>query len=161
MRTFIGLGSNVGDRGANLRRAVMLLRRQMAVVAVSSIYESDPVGYTDQPRFWNMVVQVETDLSPRALLECLIGIEQEMGRERSFRNAPRNIDLDILLHDDVVMDEPGLNIPHPRIAQRAFVLKPLLELAPDLVDPASGQRYRDILRAGQFAYAESVGPFEE
>src|SRR5512134_1279276 len=104
----------------------MLLRRQMAVVAVSSIYESDPVGYTDQPRFWNIVVQVETDLSPRALLECLIGIEQEMGRERSFRNAPRNIDLDILLHDDVVMDEPGLNIPHPRIAQRAFVLKPLL-----------------------------------
>lgn len=161
MRTFIGLGSNVGDRGANLRRAVRLLRRQVPVVAVSSIYESDPVGYTNQPRFWNMAVVVETELPARALLECLIGIEQEMGRERTFRNAPRNIDLDILLHDDVVIDEPGLNIPHPRIAQRAFVLKPLLELAPDLTDPVSKQHYRDILHAGQFEYAELVAPFEE
>ncbi len=151
----------MGDRGAQLRQAVRLLREQLAVTAVSRIYETDPVGYTDQPRFWNLVIAVETELSARALLAVIIGIEQAMGRARSFRNAPRNIDIDILLYDDVVVDEPGLTIPHPRMTERAFVLKPLLELDPKAADPISGQRYRDLLAAREFEYAEPVQVFEE
>lgn len=158
---YIGLGSNIGDRGRNLRQAVRALRDEVAVTGLSRIYESDPVGFADQPRFWNMVARVETPLPPRALLDRLVTIEQEMGRARTFRNAPRIIDLDILLFGDVIMDEPGLTIPHPRLAERAFVLKPLLELAPDLADPRTGTPYRDILRHGEFEYAEPVESFEE
>jgi 2-amino-4-hydroxy-6-hydroxymethyldihydropteridine diphosphokinase len=137
-----------------------MLRAQVAVVAASRIYESDPVGYTDQPRFWNLVLAIETELGAHALLERIIEIERALGRERSFRNAPRNIDIDILLYGDAVLAEPGLTIPHPRMTQRAFVLKPLLELAPELTDPATGQPYRD-LAPDQLEYAEPVQLFEE
>jgi 2-amino-4-hydroxy-6-hydroxymethyldihydropteridine diphosphokinase len=137
-----------------------MLRAQVAVVAASRIYESDPVGYTDQPRFWNLVLAIETELGAHALLERIIEIERALGRERSFRNAPRNIDIDILLYGDAVLAEPGLTIPHPRMTQRAFVLKPLLELAPELTDPATGQPYRD-LALDQLEYAEPVQLFEE
>ena len=150
----------MGDRGAQLRRAVRLLRGHVSIIAASHIYETDPVGFTDQPRFWNLVLAIETELTAQALLERIIDIERVMGRERSFRNAPRNIDIDILLYDDVVLDEPGLIIPHPRMTQRAFVLKPLLELAPDLVDPRTGQHYRD-LPLDRLEYAEPVQPFKE
>jgi 2-amino-4-hydroxy-6-hydroxymethyldihydropteridine diphosphokinase len=131
------------------------------VRATSSIYETDPVGYADQPRFWNLVVRVTTRLSPEELLQQLLEVERRMGRERSFRNAPRVIDLDILLFDDVVLEAPGLSLPHPRMNERAFVLYPLVELAPDLTDPVTGEYYRDLLRRGQFQTADIVPDFEE
>jgi 2-amino-4-hydroxy-6-hydroxymethyldihydropteridine diphosphokinase len=134
-----------------------MLHKVVQVNAVSSIYESDPVGYADQPQFWNLVVQITTELTPEALLEQLIQIEQRMGRARSFRNAPRVIDLDILLYGDVVHDEPGLKVPHPRMTERAFVLKPLVELDASLKHPVTGQLFRDVLGAGKFERAEPVG----
>jgi 2-amino-4-hydroxy-6-hydroxymethyldihydropteridine diphosphokinase len=158
---YIGIGTNLGERGANLQAAVSMLREFAAVTAVSSIYETDPVGYADQPRFWNVVVQIATSLEPAQLLEELLEIEQRMGRTRSFRNAPRVIDLDILLYGDVVLDVSGLKLPHPRMTERAFVLMPLVELDPELRHPVSGVRFSDVLARGQFEQAERVRPFAE
>lgn len=138
-----------------------MLREIVQVAAVSSIYETEPVGFADQPNFWNIVVQISTQLPPPALLEQLIRIEQRMGRERSFRNAPRIIDLDILLYGDVVLDVAGLELPHPRMTERAFVLKPLVELDPNLAHPVTGRRFSDILARGQFESAERVRAFAE
>ena len=134
------------------------MRAVTDVDAVSSVYETDPVGYADQPRFWNMAARVRTSLSAEALLAELIRIEQEMGRERTFRNAPRIIDLDILLYGDVVRDVGGLTIPHPRMHERAFVLMPLVELDAELIDPRTGEGYADILARGEFERAELIGP---
>jgi 2-amino-4-hydroxy-6-hydroxymethyldihydropteridine diphosphokinase len=159
--TYIGIGTNLGDRARNLHDALSLLGNVVRVQRVSSIYESDPVGYADQPRFWNLVAQVATELAPEKLLEQLIAVEQQMGRTRSFRNAPRIIDLDILLYGDVVLDVPRLTLPHPRMSERAFVLKPLIELNPDLQHPITGQRFRDILENGQFEHAERAGSIVE
>lgn len=158
---YLGLGTNVGDRRVNLRDAVARLRQIAEVEALSSIYESDPVGYADQPRFWNMVARVSTQLSAQELLAALTGIEQAMGRLRSFRNAPRIIDLDILLYGDLVLNEPGLHLPHPRMTGRAFVLRPLAELAPALRDPQTGALYRDLLERGKFERAEAVAAASE
>jgi 2-amino-4-hydroxy-6-hydroxymethyldihydropteridine diphosphokinase len=145
----VGLGANLGDREASLRRAVELLAAEpgIEVVAVSSFRETDPVGYLDQPRFLNGVCAVETDLSPRELLERLLAVERALGRERadSPRWGPRTIDLDLLLYGDETVDEPGLTVPHPRLTERSFVLEPLLELAPDLVLP-DGRGLRGLLR---------------
>lgn len=151
----------MGDRRVNLRDAVARLRQIAEVEALSSIYESDPVGYADQPRFWNMVARVSTQLSAQELLAALTGIEQAMGRLRSFRNAPRIIDLDILLYGDLVLNEPGLHLPHPRMTGRAFVLRPLAELAPALRDPRTGALYRDLLERGKFERAEAVAAASE
>jgi 2-amino-4-hydroxy-6-hydroxymethyldihydropteridine diphosphokinase len=156
---YIGVGTNLGERGANLLAAVSMLREVAQVTAVSGIYETDPVGYADQPHFWNAVVQITTSLSPAELLERLLEIEQRMGRARSFRNAPRVIDLDILLYGDVVLDVAGLKLPHPRMTGRAFVLKPLVELDPLLRHPVSGLRFNDILNRGKFERAERVATF--
>lgn len=158
---YLGLGTNVGDRRVNLRDAVARLRQIAEVEALSSIYESDPVGYADQPRFWNMVARVSTQLSAQELLAALTGIEQAMGRLRSFRNAPRIIDLDILLYGDLVLNEPGLHLPHPRMTGRAFVLRPLAELAPALRDPQTGALYRDLLERGKFERAVAVAAASE
>jgi 2-amino-4-hydroxy-6-hydroxymethyldihydropteridine diphosphokinase len=151
----------VGDRRVNLRDALARLRQIVEVEALSSIYETDPVGYADQPRFWNMVARVSTQLSAQELLAALTGIEQAMGRLRSFRNAPRIIDLDILLYGDLVLNEPGLHLPHPRMTGRAFVLRPLAELAPALRDPQTGALYRDLLERGKFERAEAVAAASE
>jgi 2-amino-4-hydroxy-6-hydroxymethyldihydropteridine diphosphokinase len=134
---FLGLGSNIGDRKANLARAVAMLAAhpQIEVVDVSSIHETEPVGYTKQPDFLNAVARVETTLRPRELLDVILAIEAEMGRERTIRWGPRVIDIDILLFDGEQVDEPGLQIPHPRMMERQFVLDPLAEIAPDLVLP--------------------------
>ena len=137
--------------------ALAMLRQIAQVTAVSSIYETEPVGYADQPDFWNVVAQVSTSLQPAPLLEELIGIEQRMGRERSFRNAPRVIDLDILLYGDVVLHVAGLSLPHPRMTERAFVLKPLVELDASLKHPVTGQRFNDVLARGKFERAERIG----
>jgi 2-amino-4-hydroxy-6-hydroxymethyldihydropteridine diphosphokinase len=147
VRAYVGLGGNIGDRRAYLERALDLLRREpeIDVLAVSSIRETDPVGYTEQPRFLNAVAAVNTELGPRELLERLLAVERVLGRERSgARFAPRTIDLDLLLYGDEVVEEPGLTVPHPRLAERRFVLEPLVELAPDLVLP-DGRRVGDLL----------------
>jgi 2-amino-4-hydroxy-6-hydroxymethyldihydropteridine diphosphokinase len=149
-RAYIGLGANVGDREANLRRAVELLAAEPGVelVGVSSFRETDPVGYLDQPRFLNGACTVDTDLRPRELLERLLGIERSLGRDRGEgpRWGPRPIDLDLLLYGAETVDEPGLTVPHPRLTERSFALEPLLELAPGLRLP-DGRAVRDVLRA--------------
>lgn len=142
-RVHIGLGSNLGDREAALRGALELLGDD--VVAVSSFRETDPIGYLDQPRFLNAAAAVETALEPRAVLDRLLEVERELGRTRDgARFGPRTIDLDLLLYGDRVIDEPGLVVPHPRLAERRFVLEPLAELDPDLVVPGLG-RVSDLL----------------
>ena len=138
---YVGLGSNLGDREATVRRALDLLKSdgEIEIVAVSSLRETDPVGYTDQPRFLNGAAALRTDLPPRALLERLQDVERELGRDRTGpRYGPRTIDLDLLLYGSEVVDEPGLEIPHPRLAERAFVLEPLAELDESLVVPRQG-----------------------
>ena len=136
-RAYVGLGANLGDREATMRRAIELLGDE--VVAVSSFRETDPVGYEDQPRFLNGAVALETELSPRELLDRLLAVERELGRTRDGpRYGPRTIDLDLLLYGDVVVDEPGLRVPHPRLAERRFALEPLAELDPGLTIPGAG-----------------------
>ena len=151
MTSYIGLGSNLGDREGFLRRALELLRAEpeIDVTAVSSVRETDPVGLVDQPRFLNAVARVETDLAPRELLDRMLAAERELGRRRDGpRFGPRTIDLDLLLYGDEEIDEPGLIVPHPRLAERRFVLEPLHELDPGLVVPGRG-RVSDLLSALQ------------
>jgi 2-amino-4-hydroxy-6-hydroxymethyldihydropteridine diphosphokinase len=119
---------------------------QTRVVRRSSLYRSAPVGYLDQPDFINAVAQLETELAPRALLDALLALEHECGRTREFRNAPRTLDLDVLLYDDLVHHEHGLTVPHPQMHLRAFVLQPLLEIAPDCVIPGVGAAAEAALR---------------
>ncbi|MEA3335908.1 MAG: GTP cyclohydrolase MptA [Chloroflexota bacterium] len=134
----LGLGSNLGDRQNNLAQAVQMLRSQIDIEAISSCYETKPVGYTKQPDFINIVVQGVTELSPEKLLQFIKQVEQRMGRLSSFRYGPRLIDIDILLYDDLILDTPALTIPHPKMNERAFVLVPLSEIAPDVLHPATG-----------------------
>lgn len=138
---FIGLGSNLEGPHSQLQRAFVELDRlpDTRLVARSSLYRSAPLGYPDQPEFVNAVAEIETALTPQALLQALLQIERKHGRERTFRNAPRTLDLDVLLYDDVQMHEHGLTIPHPQMHLRAFVLQPLLEIAPDVGIPGIGQ----------------------
>ena len=147
---YVGLGANLGDREATLGRAVELLAAEpgIEVVAVSSLRETDPVGFEDQPRFLNGAVALETVLEPRALLERLLGVERALGRERTGpRFGPRTVDLDLLLYGDRVVDEAGLTVPHPRLAERRFALEPLAELDPYLALP-DGRRVSDLLGEG-------------
>lgn len=140
---YVGLGSNLGDRERTIRRAVELLGAKR----ISTLRETDPVGIVDQPRFLNGVAEVETDLTPRELLERLLAIERELGRTREGpRGGPRTIDLDLLLYDDVALAEPGLTVPHPRLHERMFVLEPLAELAPDRLVPGRGQVHALVTR---------------
>jgi 2-amino-4-hydroxy-6-hydroxymethyldihydropteridine diphosphokinase len=148
VRAYIGLGSNLGDREATLRRAVELLAGEegIDVVAVSTLRETEPVGFADQPRFLNGAATVETELEPRDLLERLLAVERALGRERTGqRFGPRTVDLDLLLYGSRVVDEPSLTVPHPRLAERRFALEPLHELAPELALP-DGRRIGDLLR---------------
>jgi 2-amino-4-hydroxy-6-hydroxymethyldihydropteridine diphosphokinase len=138
---YIGLGSNLGDRKTTVRRALELLAAEPLVelVAVSALRETEPVGPVEQPRFLNAVAAVETSLHPRALLARLLEIERVLGRTRTGpRFGPRTIDLDLLLHGDTVVDEPGLTVPHPRLHERRFALEPLAELDPHLHIPGRG-----------------------
>jgi 2-amino-4-hydroxy-6-hydroxymethyldihydropteridine diphosphokinase len=149
--SYIGLGSNLGDREAFLRRALERLRAepQIDVTAVSSVRETDPVGLVDQPRFLNAVARIETDLAPRDLLDRMLAAERALGRRRDGpRFGPRTIDLDLLVYGDEEIAEPGLIVPHPRLAERRFVLEPLHELDPSLVVPGCG-RVSDLLSALQ------------
>lgn len=144
---YIGLGSNLGDREVTIRAALDRLgaHDEIEVVRVSALRVTEPVGYTDQPRFLNGAAALETTLGPRELLEHMLAVERNLGRVRDGpRFGPRTIDLDLLLYGDAVVDEPGLEIPHPRLTERAFALEPLAELDPDLVIPGRGP-VRDFL----------------
>jgi len=142
---YLSLGSNLGDRGENLAVALKRLEEKVKIVKVSSIYETEPVGYEDQPWFLNLVCAVETGLSPQALLKLAKAIERKLGRRGTVRFGPRIIDIDILLYDGLTLDSPDLVIPHPRLAERAFVLVPLKEIAPNLVHPSLGLTIEELL----------------
>ncbi|MFZ5502800.1 MAG: 2-amino-4-hydroxy-6-hydroxymethyldihydropteridine diphosphokinase [Pseudomonadota bacterium] len=137
---FVGLGSNLGDSCTQLRRALADISQlpDTRLLAHSPFYRSAPVGYLDQPDFVNAVAQLETQLAPDVLLQALLQIEQHHGRERTFRNAPRLLDLDVLLYGEVQLHQHGLTIPHPQMHLRAFVLRPLLEIAPACLIPGVG-----------------------
>jgi 2-amino-4-hydroxy-6-hydroxymethyldihydropteridine diphosphokinase len=138
---YLGLGANLGDRETTIRRALRVLSAEgdIEVEAVSSLRETDPVGYEDQPRFLNGAAAIQTELTPRALLERLHAVERELGRDRTGpRFGPRTIDLDLLLYGGEQISEPGLEVPHPRIAERRFVLEPLAELDESLELPGRG-----------------------
>ena len=141
-KAFVGIGSNLGEPERQISEALNLLRAEdgIDVVAVSSLRETEPVGYQDQPNFLNGAAALETDLSPRELLERLLAIERRLGRERGTgpRFGPRRIDLDLLLYGDETVDEPGLTVPHPRLVERRFALEPLAELDPSLEIPGHG-----------------------
>jgi 2-amino-4-hydroxy-6-hydroxymethyldihydropteridine diphosphokinase len=133
---YIGIGSNLGDRKANCMRAIELLAGKGIVVRKeSSLYETDPWGDKNQPKFLNMAIEIETELKPRDLLDILDGIEKELGRKKSLKWGPRIIDLDILLFNSITIDQDDLKIPHPFMHERDFVLKPLYEIAPDVKHP--------------------------
>ena len=138
---FVALGSNLGDPVAQIRSALSTLASMLEtrLVQHSSFYRNPPVGYLDQPEFVNAVAEIRTRLAPRDLLDQVLALERNQGRTRDFANAPRTIDLDILLYGGHVVNEPGLTIPHPRMLERAFVLVPLAEIAPDAVVPGVGR----------------------
>ena len=147
-RVAVALGSNLGDRRAHLDFAVAKLRTLLRRVAVSSYRDSVPVGVTGpQPLYLNAAAVGETALEPQQLLDALLRIEALRGRERPHRNAPRTLDLDLILYGDEVIDAPGLIVPHPRFRERRFVLEPLAEVSPDLRDPVSGKTVRELLAA--------------
>ncbi len=142
---YLGLGSNLGDRLANLRAAVAAFPPRVHLLDGSPIYETPPWGYPDQPAFLNMVVRAQTRFSPLPLLTCLKQLESHLGRAPTFLYGPRQIDIDILFYDDLILDRPELIIPHPRLHARAFVLVPLADLAPDLLHPRLHKTIRQLL----------------
>ena len=148
INAFVALGANLGDPAAQLQRAVSELARlpETRLMTCSSFYLSKPMGFLDQPDYVNAVAALRTKLPPRALLDRLLEIETRHGRSRAFKNAPRTLDLDLLLYDGLVMHEPGLTLPHPRMLERAFVLVPLVEIAPDCIIPGQGTVRENLAR---------------
>ncbi len=141
----IALGSNLGDRHAFLSFAVSRLRVILTDIRVSSFHDTEPVGVGLQPHFLNAALVGSTTLSARALLNALLEIEREAGRSRPFTGAPRTLDLDLILYGDVIIDEPGLHVPHPRFRERLFVLAPLAEIAGDWLDPVTGLTVNELI----------------
>jgi len=144
---FLGLGANLGDPPRQLREAVRRLGAFLEDACVSSVYRTEPVGHRDQPDFYNLVVRGRTRLGPEELLRAALEVERRMGRERSFANAPRLIDVDLLAYGERVMHSDALTLPHPGIAHRGFVLHPLAEVAPEWVHPTLGRTARELLSA--------------
>jgi 2-amino-4-hydroxy-6-hydroxymethyldihydropteridine diphosphokinase len=142
---YIALGSNLEDREENLGTAIAAMPPDIIPLVCSPIYETPPWGYIDQPAFLNQVIKAKTDLEPEKLLRYLIELEEKVGRQPTFRYGPRKIDLDILFYNNIVVDMPGLTIPHPRIQERAFVLVPLSDVAPNLTHPILSQTVTEML----------------
>jgi 2-amino-4-hydroxy-6-hydroxymethyldihydropteridine diphosphokinase len=146
VKAYVGLGSNLGDRAAYLLLGLSALSRlpKTHLLRLSPVYETDPVG-PPQPPYLNMVAELETELSPKGLLAEMLGVEKALGRERRERWGPRTLDLDLLLYGDLVLEEAGLSVPHPRLHERAFVLVPLLDLLPEGRHPLLGQSFAELL----------------
>lgn len=155
-KIFIAIGTNLGEREANLDEAVQTISTSVQTLQCSPIYETAPVGFLDQGLFLNQVIQALTNLDPLSLLAFLKSAEKEIGRIPTFRDGPRKIDMDILFYDDLIMDMPELHIPHARLSERAFVLAPLADLAPDMLHPVLKRRIADLLadvdRSGVWLY---------
>jgi 2-amino-4-hydroxy-6-hydroxymethyldihydropteridine diphosphokinase len=155
---YLALGSNLGDRLANLKQAIDALTPQMEVKAKSSVYETPPWGFEDQPKFLNQVVKAKTYLDPQPLLKHLKRLEVALGRQASFPNGPRLIDMDILFYDELILNTSALVIPHPRLHERGFVLLPLMEIAPALIHPVNKKSVREMASGCDLSKIEKVAP---
>ena len=155
---YLSLGSNLGNRTANLKEAISSLAPQMEVKAKSKVYETPPWGYKDQPNFLNQVVKVQTYLEPLLLLKHIKRLEVALGREKTFQYGPRLIDIDILFYDDLVFESPALVIPHPHLHERGFVLLPMMDIAPDLIHPVKRKSIRELTL---FCSITGIIPYEK
>ncbi|MFN3741509.1 MAG: 2-amino-4-hydroxy-6-hydroxymethyldihydropteridine diphosphokinase [Anaerolineales bacterium] len=153
----LALGTNLGDRLENLRRALDCLAAKVQIVRVSSVYETPPWGYTEQPPFLNLVLSGQTELEPQPLLEFLKSCEQALGRWPTFRYGPRLIDLDILAYEDRILETPTLTLPHPHLHERAFVLVPLHEIAPNWTHPRLGKSVSELLATCEVGGMRRIG----
>lgn len=155
---YLALGTNLGDRLANLKQAISSLTPQLEVKAKSQVYETPPWGFEDQPKFLNQAVKATTYLDPEPLLKHLKRLEVALGRKESFPNGPRLIDIDVLFYDDLILNKPSLAIPHPRLHERGFVLLPLMEIAPDLVHPVHKKSVREMAASCDVTGIEKFAP---
>lgn len=153
---YLSLGTNLGDRAANLKQAIASLPPQMTVKAKSEVYETPPWGYTEQEPFLNQVVKATTYLDPEPLLKHLKRLEVALGRKATFRYGPRLIDIDILFYDDLLLETASLVIPHPHVHERGFVLMPMMDIAPDLVHPVTGRSVREMIA---LCSTEGIAPY--
>lgn len=141
---YVGIGSNLGDKEENIRKSINLMGKKCEILKISSLYETEPVGYADQEWFLNCVVKVNTSMNPEELLEFLLSIEKDLGRAKTIKNGPRTIDLDILFYGDKIINKNNLIVPHPRLHERLFALEPLMEISPELVHPVLKKSIKEI-----------------